>query len=103
MLKRRLHSDRVEGNTKIIGNNLHILIIIIPFSFILAFQDVHVMIFVGFGYLMTFLDRYSFSALGYNMLISAVVIQWSMLLNSWVAKAVHGEDDPHKVQVNVQK
>ena len=30
------------------------------------FQDVHVMIFIGFGFLMTFLRKYSHSSLGYN-------------------------------------
>ena len=34
------------------------------------FQDVHVMIFIGFGFLMTFLKRYSHSALGYTMFLS---------------------------------
>jgi hypothetical protein len=33
-------------------------------------RDVSVMIFIGFGYLMTFLRRYGFSALGYTFLIS---------------------------------
>jgi len=44
------------------------------------FQDVHVMIFVGFGFLMTFLSKYGFSAVGYNFLISALAIQWSILI-----------------------
>lgn len=44
------------------------------------FQDVHVMIFVGFGFLMTFLSKYGFSAVGYNFLISALAIQWSMII-----------------------
>jgi ammonium transporter Rh len=43
------------------------------------FQDVHVMIFVGFGFLMTFLRRYGFSAVGYNLLIAAFAIQWAVL------------------------
>lgn len=38
------------------------------------FQDVHVMIFVGFGFLMTFLRKYGYSAVGYNMLISAMIL-----------------------------
>jgi len=33
-------------------------------------RDVSVMIFIGFGYLMTFLRRYGFSALGYTFVIS---------------------------------
>jgi len=45
------------------------------------FQDVHVMIFIGFGFLMTFLSKYGFSSVGFNFLISAVTIQVSMLSN----------------------
>jgi ammonium transporter Rh len=39
------------------------------------YQDVHVMVYVGFGFLMTFLYRYGFSAVGYNMLLAAVAMQ----------------------------
>jgi len=45
------------------------------------FQDVHVMIFIGFGFLMTFLKKYGFSSVGFNFLISALVIQVSILTN----------------------
>ena len=37
------------------------------------------MIFIGFGYLMTFLRRFGYSALGYNMALAAIAIQWSVL------------------------
>lgn len=47
------------------------------------FQDVHVMMFVGFGFLMTFLKWYGFSSVGLNMFISALVIQWSLLINGF--------------------
>ncbi|EDV19600.1 expressed hypothetical protein [Trichoplax adhaerens] len=43
------------------------------------FQDIHVMIFVGFGFLMTFLKKYSFSSVGFNLLLASFVIQWSTL------------------------
>jgi len=39
------------------------------------FQDVHVMIFLGFGFLMTFLKRYGLSAVSLNMLLSAIAIE----------------------------
>merc|ERR1711998_129759 len=45
------------------------------------FQDVHVMIFMGFGFLMTFLKKYGFSSVGFNFLISAFTIQVAMLSN----------------------
>jgi len=47
---------------------------------IAVFQDVHVMIFIGFGFLMTFLKRYGFGSVGFNMLLSAFVIQWVILM-----------------------
>lgn len=49
----------------------------------LGFQDVHVMIFVGFGFLMTFLKRYGFGAVGFNFLIAAFGLQWALLMQGW--------------------
>ncbi|KFP74138.1 PREDICTED: ammonium transporter Rh type A [Acanthisitta chloris] len=52
------------------------------------FQDVHVMIFVGFGFLMTFLKKYGFSSVGINMLIAAFGLQWGTLMQGlWHMKA----------------
>uniref|UniRef100_A0AAY4ESC4 Ammonium transporter Rh type A n=1 Tax=Denticeps clupeoides TaxID=299321 RepID=A0AAY4ESC4_9TELE len=49
-----------------------------------VFQDVHVMIFIGFGFLMTFLKRYGFSSVGINLLLAAFGLQWGLLLqNVW--------------------
>ncbi|CAG9762838.1 unnamed protein product [Ceutorhynchus assimilis] len=42
-------------------------------------QDIHVMIFVGFGFLMVFLKKYGYSSLGFNFLLAALVVQWSIL------------------------
>ncbi|PAA63341.1 hypothetical protein BOX15_Mlig001180g1 [Macrostomum lignano] len=47
------------------------------------FQDVHGMMFIGFGFLMTFLKWYGFSSVGLNMMIAALVIQWSMIINGF--------------------
>lgn len=48
-----------------------------------SFQDVHVMIFVGFGFLMTFLQRYGYSSVGFNFLLAAFGIQWALLMQGW--------------------
>jgi ammonium transporter Rh len=47
------------------------------------YQDVHVMIFVGFGFLMTFGKKMGFSAVGYNFMIATLVIQFAMLMNGF--------------------
>ncbi|XP_019359621.1 PREDICTED: ammonium transporter Rh type C [Gavialis gangeticus] len=48
-----------------------------------SFQDVHVMIFIGFGFLMTFLQRYGFGAVGFNFLLASFGIQWAILMQGW--------------------
>ncbi|KFO70818.1 Ammonium transporter Rh type A, partial [Cuculus canorus] len=47
------------------------------------FQDVHVMIFIGIGFLMTFLKKYGFSSVGMNMLIAAFGLQWGTLMQGF--------------------
>jgi hypothetical protein len=54
------------------------------------FQDVHVMIFIGFGFLMVFLKSHAWSSVGFNYLAAAVAIQvtplflgfWNNIVNS---------------------
>ncbi|CAH2261421.1 jg26749 [Pararge aegeria aegeria] len=48
-----------------------------------GFEGTHVMIFVGFGFLMTFLKKYSYSALGFNWFLAAIVIQWAFLCQNF--------------------
>lgn len=42
------------------------------------FSGVEIMMFFGFGYLMTFLKRYGMGAVGLTMLITVVATQWGM-------------------------
>lgn len=44
------------------------------------FQDVHVMVYVGFGFLMVFLKKHSWTSVGYNFLIAAYACQLTILL-----------------------
>ena len=67
------YSDTVGGTNKITGLGEEMT------KYYGVYQDVHVMIFVGFGFLMTFLAKYGFGAVGLNFLIGALSIQWGML------------------------
>uniref|UniRef100_A0A7N8X524 Ammonium transporter Rh type A n=1 Tax=Mastacembelus armatus TaxID=205130 RepID=A0A7N8X524_9TELE len=62
-----------------------------------VFQDVHVMIFIGFGFLMTFLKRYGFSSVGINLLLAAFGLQWGLLMQG-IWHMDHG-----KIKVNIFK
>ncbi|XP_033991422.1 ammonium transporter Rh type A [Trematomus bernacchii] len=54
-----------------------------PMDLYPMFQDVHVMIFIGFGFLMTFLKRYGFSSVGINLLLAAFGLQWGLLMQGF--------------------
>ncbi|XP_072561861.1 ammonium transporter Rh type B-like [Paramormyrops kingsleyae] len=62
-----------------------------------SFQDVHVMIFIGFGFLMTFLQRYGFSSVAFNFLIAAFSLQWATLMQGFLHGMQHG-----KIHVGVE-
>ena len=55
-------------------------------------QDTHVMIVVGFGFLMTFLKRYGFSSLGFNFLFTGFTIQWGILVCGFFHHFAHSGD-----------
>ena len=38
------------------------------------------MIFIGFGFLMTFLKKYGLSAVSLNMLVAVICIEWATLV-----------------------
>lgn len=63
------------------------------------FQDTHVMIVVGFGFLMTFLKRYGWSSVGFNFLITGFTIQWSILVtglfHDYIMAGAHGDAGAH--------
>lgn len=62
-----------------------------------VFQDVHVMIFIGFGFLMTFLKRYGFSSVGVNLLLAAFGLQWGLLMQGF------WHLDHGKIKINIFK
>ncbi|XP_052844532.1 ammonium transporter Rh type A isoform X2 [Drosophila gunungcola] len=48
------------------------------------FQDIQVMIFIGFGFLMTFLRKYGYSATGFTLFMAALVVQWAVLMKGFL-------------------
>lgn len=50
-------------------------------SSLAEYQDVNVMVILGFGFLCTFLVRYGFSGSGFNLLVAAIATQWGIILN----------------------
>ena len=69
-----------------------------------VFQDVHVMIFVGFGFLMTFMRRYGYGSVGFNMLLASFAIQWSTITNglfTFIEQAQEGLA-AFRIRVNIE-
>lgn len=66
----------------------------LPFA---DFQDVHVMVFAGFGFLMTFLRKYGFSGVGINLLIAALGLQWGTIIQGLFRS--HGQ----RFQIEIKK
>jgi ammonium transporter Rh len=48
------------------------------------FTDIHVMMFIGFGFLMTFLRGYSYSAVGFNFILCTFTLEWALLVRGYV-------------------
>ncbi|XP_043573580.1 rh blood group, D antigen [Chiloscyllium plagiosum] len=47
-----------------------------------VFQDVNTMVFLGFGFMTTFLKRYARSGIAFTMLLAAFALQWATILES---------------------
>jgi hypothetical protein len=54
-----------------------------------AFQDVNVMMLIGFGYLMTFIRSYAWSAIAWTFLINAFVTQYYILFAPFWERVLH--------------
>jgi ammonium transporter Rh len=63
------------------------------------YTDIAFMIFIGFGFLMTFMRKYSYSAVCYNFLISCVVYQWTILVMGFFHKL---HDDHLDTKIDLQ-
>lgn len=70
------------------------------------FQDVHIMIFVGFGFLMCFLKSHNWSSIGYNYLLAAWSVQITILWGHFWKQIMKYYDNPNhsfeKLEITVE-
>jgi ammonium transporter Rh len=67
-------------------------------------QDVSVMIYVGFGFLMCFLARYHLASVSFNFVVAALSMQWSLLVAGFMEHAIGNEGKHYPpLIVNVKK
>uniref|UniRef100_H3A386 Rh50-like protein n=2 Tax=Latimeria chalumnae TaxID=7897 RepID=H3A386_LATCH len=55
------------------------------------FQDIQVMIFIGFGFLMAFMKQYGFAGVAFNFLTANFAIQWALLVQGFFNHYYHGK------------
>ncbi|PRP82921.1 hypothetical protein PROFUN_06698 [Planoprotostelium fungivorum] len=65
------------------------------------FRDISIMVFFGFGFLMTFVRRYAYSAIGYTFLIGAFVTQWSVILQAFVETIATNNSFTNQVDLDI--
>ncbi|XP_055341759.1 ammonium transporter Rh type A-like [Paramacrobiotus metropolitanus] len=62
------------------------------------FQDVHVMIFVGFGFLVAFMRNYGYSGVGFTFILAAYVLQWALLMRGLLRL----QDNRNRIRLDVE-
>lgn len=66
------------------------------------FQDIHVMMFIGFGFLMTFLKHHSWSGVSINFIAAAATIQMYILFEGfWHAVAKENWEDTININTEI--
>lgn len=63
-------------------------------------RDVHVMVFLGFGFLMTFLHEYTLSSVGLTFLVGGYAMQLAMLVVPFLHRIFDGDFDT-KIQLDI--
>ncbi|XP_034974174.2 RH-like protein isoform X2 [Zootoca vivipara] len=62
-----------------------------------AFQDVNIMVVLGFAFLLAFLRRYGFSSAGFSLFLAAFGVQWALIVNGFIFHFSDGQ-----VKINLQ-
>lgn len=64
------------------------------------YQDVNVMMLIGFGFLMTFIKNYTWSALAYTFFLNAIAVQLYLLFQAFWHTVFHGDGNNFKIFIN---
>jgi len=59
------------------------------------------MMFIGFGYLMTFMKWYGLGAVGFTMLVTAMGLQWAVFTESFWGQIAYGAGEWHTVDLDM--
>ena len=69
-------------------------------SYYPMYQDVNVMMLIGFGFLMTFIKNYTWSALSYTFFLNALIVQLYMLFQTFWHTVFHGDGYKFNIFIN---
>lgn len=65
------------------------------------FIGVEIMMFIGFGYLMTFLKKYGIGAVGFTMCVTALGLQWALFTEHFWDQIYNNGEGWENVSVNI--
>jgi len=65
------------------------------------FIGVEIMMFIGFGYLMTFMKWYGLGAVGFTMVVTAIGLQWAVFTESFFGQLTNNLENWHNVDLNI--
>jgi ammonium transporter Rh len=60
------------------------------------------MIFIGFGFLMTFIKTNAWSALVFNWVLSVWCIQWAILASGFWHQILTGVENMHRIELSIE-
>ena len=64
-------------------------------------QDIHVMVFIGFGFLMVFLKTHSWASVGFNYIIAAWAIQCTIVFQGFWHQVILKGKVSHKINLDM--
>jgi ammonium transporter Rh len=65
------------------------------------FIGVEIMMFIGFGYLMTFMKWHGLTAVGFTMVVTAIGLQWAVLTEAFFDQWYNVYPNWHQIDVNI--